>query len=48
MLLTVVLGKAFRRCGGDRKQVRVGSLHDEGVQNLYSISNIIKVIESQI
>jgi hypothetical protein len=47
MILTVLLGKACKRCGGDRKEVSAGSLHGEKIHNLYSVSNIINVIKSQ-
>jgi hypothetical protein len=47
MILTVVLGKACKRCGGDRKEVEIGSSHGEEFHNLYCLSNIINVIQSQ-
>jgi hypothetical protein len=47
MALTVVLGKACTRCGGDSKKLRAGSLHGEENHNLYSIPNITNVIKSQ-
>jgi hypothetical protein len=45
-MLTVILGKACKRCGGDGKELSAGSLHGEKIQTLYSISNIINVIKS--
>jgi hypothetical protein len=46
-ILTVVLGKACKRCGGDRKKFGVGSLDGEEIRNLYSIPKIINVIKSE-